>query len=96
MDDYIKKQAAAHGHKNYELTLPADAAYIKMAWQTAGTIADALGFDAREAHDLKTAVTDTCGYIVKHSDKDAAGEIKISFEASDRRISVKFDYPCEE
>ncbi|MDR1706132.1 MAG: ATP-binding protein [Clostridiales bacterium] len=76
-----------------ELSLPANAAYVTAARQTAQSIAGRAGFDADEVEEVKSAVSEACNYCIKKLAANGAGSFKIVFSPGKGRIEIKITCP---
>jgi hypothetical protein len=79
--------------ENVELSLPVNSAYINAARQTAFSVAGRLGFDAQEAYDIKTAVSEACEYLIRRLKDGAARAYKIVFEVFDDYMNIHMSCP---
>lgn len=77
--------------ENIELTLPVNAAYISAARLTASSIANRLGFGIEEIEDIKTAVSETCTFIIEKLTGYSQNHFKLMFEPKKNCVSITFD-----
>ena len=92
MENSLQDENANKVFENIELALPVNAAYVSAAKQTAFSVAGRLGFDAQEADDIKTAVSEACVYIIK---RQGTGTYKITFSMSSDHIHIRLGCPSE-
>ncbi len=80
---------------NIELSLPANAAYVSAARQTATSIAGRLGFDADEVEDIKAAVSEACIYAIRKLAHNKKGGFKLVFIPSYGFLEIRIYCPAE-
>ncbi|MCL2704224.1 MAG: hypothetical protein FWE91_11555 [Defluviitaleaceae bacterium] len=93
MAERILAEDILHETENVELSLPVNAAYISAAKQTAFSVAGRMGFDAQEQHDIKTAVSEACAYLIKGLAGGAAKAYTITFRLTGGHISISMSCP---
>jgi len=86
-------EALITGSENVELSLPVNAAYVGAAKQTAFAVAGRLGFDAQEAYDIKTAVSEACGFLLKILKDVEIHAYTILFEVFEDRMNINISCP---
>lgn len=75
---------------NINLTFPINAAYVSSARLTASSIANRMNFDIDEIEDIKTAVSESCTYIIKTLPAAEQGNFfEIMFHLKSNEMSIK-------
>jgi serine/threonine-protein kinase RsbW len=71
-----------------ELTLPARAENVAVVRHALGGLGDALGLGEDALADLKLAVTEACTNVVLHAYPDGEGDLGVTADVGDDRITV--------
>lgn len=70
------------------LTFPAKSDYLLLARLTLSGLARELQLDDELVADLKLAVTEACGNVVRHAYSGAEGDVSVVFAIDDGRLLV--------
>jgi serine/threonine-protein kinase RsbW len=70
------------------LTFPAKAEYLLLARLTLSGLARELPLDDELLADLKLAVTEACGNVVRHAYPDAEGDVSLVVTIDDSRLQM--------
>ncbi len=72
------------------LSFPAKSEYLLLARLAVAGVARGLPFGQEEIVDLKLAITEACGNVVRHaySDRDGAGEVEIDLVPGPDRLEI--------
>ena len=70
------------------LTFPAKPDYLLLARLALVGLARSLPFDADTVSDLKLAVTEACGNVVRHAYPQAEGHVSLVYAVTDDRFEI--------
>jgi serine/threonine-protein kinase RsbW len=79
------------GQNNVTLVMPAKSEYLILARLALAGIAREVPMSESVLADLKLAVTEACGNVVRHAYPDASGEVHIRYEVTGDRIMVEVE-----
>jgi serine/threonine-protein kinase RsbW len=71
-----------------KLSFPMNAAYVSSARLTASSIASRMGFEIDEIEDIKTAVSETCTYLLKTLLAKTESNFDITFYLRDDEMEI--------
>jgi serine/threonine-protein kinase RsbW len=78
-------------HATVRLTMPAKAEYLILARLALAGIAREAALSEPVLADLKLAVTEACGNVVRHAYPDEAGEVRVVFDVRAGSIDVSVE-----
>jgi serine/threonine-protein kinase RsbW len=74
-----------------KLSFPMNAAYVSSARLTASSIANRMNFSIDEIEDVKTAVSETCTYLLKTLPFAVESNFDITFILSEKVMEIKLE-----
>jgi serine/threonine-protein kinase RsbW len=80
--------SAVEPFSEVRLTFPAKPDYLLLARLALVGLARSLPFDADAVSDLKLAVTEACGNVVRHAYPQAEGYVSLTYAVRDDRFEI--------
>ena len=71
-----------------KLTFPAKADYLLLARLALSGLGRGLSLDEESLADLKLAVTEACGNVVRHAYKSSEGSVRVVYVVGDGRLEM--------